>query len=71
MKRLTLTPMTKVSVTYSGVPLIQPGDRITIDGIYKRIPNPDREWWRFWKPMTVPGEELKEFECITVGAPKK
>ena len=63
--------MNQVIVTYSGVPLIQHGDRITIAGLYKRIPNPDRKWGQFWKPMTIPCEELAELECITVGAPKK
>ena len=43
------------------------GDTVTIAGVYRTIPNPDRSWWQFWKPMRVTASELER--CICVGPP--
>lgn len=40
------------------------GDLITIDGIYRKIPNRDRKPWQFWKPRFVSTDELQTFRVI-------
>jgi hypothetical protein len=31
------------------------GDKVTIAGVYRNVPNPNRRWWQFWKPRRIPG----------------
>jgi hypothetical protein len=38
------------------------GDIITVEGIYRRIPNPARRSWQFWKPRLVDSDELQIFK---------
>lgn len=40
------------------------GDLVTIDEIYRKIPNRDRKWWQFWKPRLVTTDELQLFRVI-------
>lgn len=39
------------------------GDKFTIAGVRRSVPNPDRRWWQWWKPRTVPGPPM-EFTCV-------
>ena len=43
------------------------GDIFTIAGMVKVIPNPDREWWHFWKPRMVKTSELAKFTIVGIG----
>ena len=43
------------------------GDTFTLAGMVKVIPNPDREWWHFWKPRMVKTSELAKFTVVGIG----
>lgn len=34
---------------------------MTVSGIYRCIPNPERKWWQFWKPRIVQTDDLQVF----------
>ncbi len=43
---------------------MKPGDKVTIEGVYRAIPNPDRRWWQFWKPRMVDTSEPMEWTVV-------
>lgn len=43
------------------------GDKITIAGANRMVPNPDRRRWQFWKPRMVDAGEPAVFEVDYLG----
>lgn len=42
------------------------GDEITIAGVHRRIKNPDRRWWQFWRPRTGASIEYQRFTVTEI-----
>ena len=32
---------------------IKNGDKVIIDGLLGKLPNPSRKWWQFWRPKQI------------------
>lgn len=43
---------------------IKPGDRVTIEGLHRVVPNPRRRWWQLWKPRMVETCETAEWTIV-------
>ncbi len=41
--------------------MINKGDTFTLAGVYQKIPNPARRWWKPWLPRMVATDELQKF----------
>lgn len=48
------------------VETLKVGDTFKLAGLYKKIPNPDREWWQPWKPRHIVTNELVTMTVISV-----
>lgn len=42
------------------------GDSLTIAGVWRKIPNPDRKWWQFWRPRMVASGEYQRFTVTEI-----
>lgn len=38
--------------------MFEVGDKVTMDGLHRMVPNPARRRWQFWKPRMVALKEL-------------
>lgn len=46
---------------------IKAGDTMTIAGVFRQIPNPNRAWWQLWRPKFIQSEVLQTFN-VTASA---
>lgn len=53
-----------------GAQAVKVGDKITLSGLYEKIPNPKYRWWKFWVPKEINGPNLKILEVIAFYIPE-
>lgn len=43
---------------------VKVGDTFTIEGVRRRVPNPDRAWWQLWRPRLIESVELQTYKVV-------